>query len=105
MVGRARKRQGLRSLRSAIAADPLSTHINMDAGWLYLQAHRFEDAIRQARRTLELEPGLAEASACIVRALVDQKKYKQALEAVPGWRGNAGNPEEALKQSYRLKVQ
>ena len=105
LVAMGRTEQGLTSLRRSIAADPLSTHINMDAGWLYLQAHRFEDAIRQARRALELEPGLAEANACIVRALIDQKKFKQALEAVPGWRGNAGNPEEALKQSYRMKVQ
>jgi len=105
LVAMGRTEQGLTSLRRAIAADPLSTHVNMDAGWLYLQAHHFEDAIRQARRALELEPGLAEANACIVRALIDQKKFKQALEAVPGWRGSAGNPEEALKQSYRLKVQ
>jgi tetratricopeptide (TPR) repeat protein len=105
LVAMGRTEQGLTSLRRSIAADPLSTHINMDAGWLYLQAHRFEDAIRQARRALELEPGIAEANACIVRALIDQKKYGEALEAVPGWRGNAGNPLEALKQSYRLKVQ
>lgn len=105
LVAMGRTEQGLTSLRRAIAADPLSTHVNMDAGWLYLQAHRFDDAIRQARRALELEPALAEANACIVRALINQKKFKQALEAVPGWRGNNGNPEEALKQSYRLKVQ
>jgi tetratricopeptide (TPR) repeat protein len=95
----------LTSLRRAIVSDPLSTHINMDAGWLYLQAHRFDDAIRQAKRALELEPGLTEATACIVRALIDQKKFKEALESAPGWRGNASNPEEALKQSYRQKLQ
>jgi len=105
LVAMGRTEQGLTSLRRAIAADPLSTHINMDAGWLYLQAHRFDDAIRQAKRALELEPGLTEANACIVRALIDQKKFKQALEAVPGFRGSAGNPEEALKQSYRQKIQ
>jgi TolB-like protein/DNA-binding winged helix-turn-helix (wHTH) protein len=105
LVAMGRTEQGLTSLRRAIASDPLSTHVNMDAGWLYLQAHRFDDAIRQARRAQELEPELAEANACIVRALIDQKKFKQALEAVPGWRGSNGNPEEALKQSYRLKVQ
>ncbi len=105
LVAMGRTEQGLTSLRRAIAADPLSTHINMDAGWLYLQAHRFDDAIRQARRALELEPALTEANACIVRALIDQKKFKQALEGVPGWRVSAGNPEEALKQSYRQKVQ
>jgi TolB-like protein/DNA-binding winged helix-turn-helix (wHTH) protein len=105
LVAMGRPEQGLTSLRRAIVSDPLSTHINMDAGWLYLQAHRFDDAIRQAKRALELEPGLTEATACIVRALIDQKKFKEALESVPGWRGNASNPEEALKQSYRQKLQ
>jgi TolB-like protein/DNA-binding winged helix-turn-helix (wHTH) protein/Tfp pilus assembly protein PilF len=105
LVAMGRTEQGLTSLRRAIAADPLSTHVNMDAGWIYLEAHRFGDPILQPRRALELEPGLAEANACIVRALIDQKKYKEALESVPGWRGNGGNPEEALKESYRAKVQ
>jgi tetratricopeptide (TPR) repeat protein len=77
----------------------------MDAGWLFLQAHRFDDAIRQARRAMELEPGLAEAGACIVRALIEQRKYKEALEAVPGWRGNTGDPETTLKQAFQRKVQ
>jgi TolB-like protein/DNA-binding winged helix-turn-helix (wHTH) protein len=104
LVAMGRTEQGLTSLRQAIAADPLSTHINMDAGWLYLQAHRFDDAIRQAKRALELEPGLTEANACIVRALIDEKKFREALDAVPGWRGKSGDPEEALKQSYRQKV-
>jgi len=33
-----------------------------------LQAHHFDEAIAQARRALELEPGLGEARGCIARA-------------------------------------
>jgi tetratricopeptide (TPR) repeat protein len=59
---------GVAELRRAIALDPLSPRVNVDAGWLLLQAHRFDQAITSARRALELEPGMAEASACIARA-------------------------------------
>ena len=74
LVGMGRTEQGLSSLRRAITLDPLSARVNIDAGWLLLQAHRFDDAIRQARRALELEPGLEEAKACIQRSMRYQKK-------------------------------
>ena len=73
LIAMGRTEQGLTSLRRAIALDPLSARVNIDAGWLFLQAHHFDDAIRQARRAQELEPGLAEANACILRGLLYQK--------------------------------
>jgi len=82
LVAMGHTEQGLASLRRAIAADPLSTRVNIDAGWLLLQAHRFDEAIRQARRAQELEPGLAEANACIQRGLFYQKKYPESEETV-----------------------
>jgi DNA-binding winged helix-turn-helix (wHTH) protein/TolB-like protein/Tfp pilus assembly protein PilF len=60
--------RGVSGLRRAIALDPLSPHVNIDAGWLFLQAHHFAEAERAARRALELEPTLEEAKACIARA-------------------------------------
>ena len=74
LVGMGRTEQGLSSLHRAITLDPLSARVNIDAGWLLLQAHRFDDAIRQARRALELKPGLEEAKACIQRSMRYQKK-------------------------------
>jgi tetratricopeptide (TPR) repeat protein len=59
---------GVAELRRAIAIDPFSPRVNVDAGWLLLQAHRFDEAIAQARRALALEPQLREAEACIARA-------------------------------------
>lgn len=44
-----------------------------------MQAHRYEQAIEQARRSLQLEPGLPEANACITGALIDLRNYKAAL--------------------------
>jgi TolB-like protein/DNA-binding winged helix-turn-helix (wHTH) protein/Tfp pilus assembly protein PilF len=59
---------GVSSLRRAIALDPLSARVNVDAGWVLLQAHHFSEAQAHANRALELEPGLREAEACIARA-------------------------------------
>jgi DNA-binding winged helix-turn-helix (wHTH) protein/TolB-like protein/Tfp pilus assembly protein PilF len=68
---------GVASLKRAIALDPLSPRVNVDAGWVLLQAHRFDEAIRAARRALELEPGLQEAQACIARAELYQGKRNE----------------------------
>jgi len=59
---------GVASLRESVALDPLSPRINVDAGWVLLQAHHFEEAIERARRALQLQPGMNEAEACIARA-------------------------------------
>jgi len=59
---------GVAELRRAIAIDPLSPRVNVDAGWLLLQAHRYDQSIAQARRAQALDPSLREAEACIARA-------------------------------------
>jgi len=102
LVAMGRTEQGLTSLRRAVALDPLSARINIDAGWLYLQAHRFDDAIREARRARELEPNLAEANACILRSLFYQRKYREIADAL---HLPAGDPEESLKRLYSRKLQ
>ena len=63
---------GINELRTAIALDPVSPRVNLDAGWIFLQARRFDEAVRYARRALELEPRLEEARACIARAQIYQ---------------------------------
>lgn len=102
LVAMGRTEPGMASLRRAIAADPLSWRVNIDAGWLLLQAHHFDEAIKQARRAQELEPGLAEANACIVRARFHQKQYREVLDSM---HVTGSNPEETLKRLYREKLQ
>jgi DNA-binding winged helix-turn-helix (wHTH) protein/TolB-like protein/Tfp pilus assembly protein PilF len=76
---------GINELRGGIALDPLSPRVNLDAGWVFLQAHRFDEAVRYARRALELEPRLEEARLCIARAELYQGKSGPAeLEKLRG---------------------
>ncbi len=49
-------------------------------GGCCLQAHHFEEAIAQANLALELEPGLAGATACIARAERDTQVYRSILD-------------------------
>jgi TolB-like protein/Tfp pilus assembly protein PilF len=67
------------SLRRGVALDPLSPRVNVDAGWLLLQAHRFDEAIAQAKRALELQPGMREPEGCIARARMYQGQPSQSL--------------------------
>jgi len=59
---------GIDELRIALALDPISPRVNIDAGWVFLQARRYDEAVRYATRALELEPRLEEARLCIARA-------------------------------------
>jgi TolB-like protein len=65
---------GIAELRTALALDPVAPRVNLDAGWVFLQARRFDDAVRYARRAMELEPRLEEARLCIARAELYQGK-------------------------------
>ncbi len=46
---------------------------------MLLQAHRFDEAIAQARRALELQPGMREPEGCIARARMYQGQPSQDL--------------------------
>jgi len=98
LVAMGRTEAALSSWRRAIAIDPLSTRVNIDGGWLLLQAHRFDDAIRQAQRALELSPGLEEANACIARAR--QYQGRADPETVKQLRALMDNPSAAEPFAY-----
>jgi tetratricopeptide (TPR) repeat protein len=102
LVAMGRTEAGLASLRRAIAIDPLSPHVNLDAGWLLLQAHHFDEAIRQAKRALELEPGLTEANACIARALAYQGKAGPEIQAL--YRRMADSNKEAYYRALAFAM-
>ncbi|MEW6212680.1 MAG: winged helix-turn-helix domain-containing protein [Acidobacteriota bacterium] len=51
--------------REAQRLDPLSYNVNGDLGWYYYYARRFDEAIVQCRRTLELEPSAPSMRICM----------------------------------------
>ncbi len=78
LVATGHPEEGLMSLRRALAFDPLSQRINVDAGWLFLQAHKFAEATEHMQRMLDLEPSFGEARVCLMRSLELQGRYKEA---------------------------
>jgi serine/threonine-protein kinase len=54
-----RVEDAVRETRLALALDPLSLRVQNDAIFAFLDARRYDDAIAQARRALEIEPHAA----------------------------------------------
>jgi DNA-binding winged helix-turn-helix (wHTH) protein/TolB-like protein/tetratricopeptide (TPR) repeat protein len=107
---------GINELRTGIALDPLAPRVNLDAGWVFLQARRLDEAVRYAKRALELEPRLEEARLCIARAaLYRGTSGPEAMEELrrspnPYYRamgaamtGRYGEALDALDQAMRAR--
>jgi tetratricopeptide (TPR) repeat protein len=59
--------------------DPLSPQANIDVGWACIRARRYDEAIAQSRRTMELEPNFAETWGCLMRAYQYKGMLAEAL--------------------------
>lgn len=75
-----RNDEALREIRAAHALDPLSLPVNASECLILGGARRFEEAIAQCRRTLELEPNFAITHYRLGQVFILQGRY---LEAVP----------------------
>jgi serine/threonine protein kinase/Tfp pilus assembly protein PilF len=58
--------------------DPLSTILNLNVGWAYLFAHRFDEAIAVLRQTLELDPAFRQAQSTLCAALQYAGRHEEA---------------------------
>jgi TolB-like protein/Tfp pilus assembly protein PilF len=105
--------------KRAVDLDPLSLVINTDAGSNYYYARRYDEAIAQLRKTLEMDPGFYIAHIVLGWALdargardaaIGEYQKARALNDDPsvlGYLGHAyaalGNKTEALKILEQLK--
>ena len=55
-VATGRFEEALERIKLAQELDPLSLTINNNIAWLYYNAHRYDEAIEQYRKTLDLNP-------------------------------------------------
>ncbi len=111
--------QATTEMKRALALDPLSLVINTDLGALYLMTRRYDEAIVQLRRTLEMDGNYSRARAALGRALelkgepdaaiVEYLKAQQLSEhtELPALLGHAhaaaGRRDEALKYLKELE--
>ena len=68
--------------REAQRLDPLSYNVNGDLGWYYYYARRFDDAIQQCQRTLELEPSAPSMRICLQLCYQIKGQPKEAFAEI-----------------------
>jgi len=66
-------------MRQAQSLDPLSLPVNVGVGWCWYFARRYDTAIAQYRRALELDDGFALAHQALAMALEIQGGYPDAI--------------------------
>ena len=74
-------RDALTAARSAKEIDPLSPMSGFTIAWVHFWGHRFEDAIAEARKVLELEPNYVAAWRVLGWAYEEEGKATAAIEA------------------------
>jgi Flp pilus assembly protein TadD len=93
----------LAEIRIAKKLDPLSLIINLDLAHLLYFARRYDEAIEQTRRTLEIDPSFAAAHATAGLAYLGKQQYAESvaeLEAAVRLSGNEPGTMAVLGIAY-----
>ena len=86
--------------RAAQQLDPLSYNVNGDLGWYYYYGRRFDDAINQCRRTLELEPSAPSMRICMKLSYQLKDQPEEAFAEMEEELKQAQTPQSTI-ESYR----
>ncbi len=78
MTGRGE--DALAEMRKAQTLDPLSLIISADMADLLLIGRKYDESIRQSRRTLDIDPRFAVAHYQLGQALVQKKTFSEAID-------------------------
>lgn len=82
-----------REIERAQELDPLSLAISMEIGWHDYIARRYDGAIEQSRKTLEMEAGFLAACHTLALGYEQTGQYAKAIAAFERARdGSGGNP-------------
>ena len=94
---------GLAELRRALEVDPLSLAANLALGIALNCCRRYEEAIAQLHRTLELGKDFADTNYFLYEAYANQEHYQQAIDAYALQKGLDGETPaaiDAIKDAY-----
>lgn len=75
-----RHHEAIAAIKRAQALDPFSEMVNSDAGWYFLYARRYDEAIQQCRRTIALRPNFGWTYLCIREAQLLKGQLPEAVE-------------------------
>jgi serine/threonine-protein kinase len=84
---RGRAEAGFARLQQALALDPLALVFNKDAGVILYLMRRYDQAVEQLKKTLELDPNFIEVHHWLAMTYMQQGRYKEAIaECQEVWR-------------------
>lgn len=96
-----RTKEALKEIAIAQEHDPLSPIIRAAKAKILLVGRRFESAIAESGKTLELEPDFAPAYSVLAQASACQQQYPEALSAAKKYVALAGGgDQERLELAY-----
>lgn len=103
LVNTGRLEEGLEEGRLSVHIDPLSLVANLGLGIALNSARRYDDAIVQLQKTLELDARFADASYFLFEAYANQGKHREAVEVYARQKSLDGEPAAeitALQQAF-----
>lgn len=100
-----RRQEALAEMERAIQLDPLSVNVNTAAAWLYYFAHQFDQAEKQAKNALELDPNFYAAHNILASVFEATAAYEASFKENEKMASLAGNEEmrsriAALRRAY-----
>jgi len=96
--GIGRDKQGMAESERSLEQEPLSPSVNRRLVMQYNNAGRFEDVIRQARRTLELDPRSSSSRSLMAAAQIELGETEAGIKALEELR--SGRPDHTLAYYY-----
>jgi len=97
--------EAIAEMNRALEFDPFSLIINTNLGWIFYYAHRYDDALEQCRKVLDLDSNFASAHVRMVQAYEQKGMFDDAIaeteKLIPLRREDQPEDIRALRKAYR----
>jgi serine/threonine-protein kinase len=102
LSGRGRFEEAIEAIQTAKKLDPLSLVIHQHAAWVYIHARRYDTAIEECRKALEIDPNYPLGHFWMGVALTQKSMHEQAMTTLEKARGFVDIPfaAAALAHAY-----
>lgn len=104
LLNQGKTEEGLREAARALELDPLSLAVNWGLGMNLYDARRYDQAIEQLRKTLQMEPNYSLALGTLAQAYLQKGMYSEAISLFQqnALRTNAPNQKADLAYAYAV---
>ena len=103
-----RPEESIAEMKRALELDPLSLTLNMEIGWSLYIWRKYDEAIAQCRKTIEMDPGFMPSYFCTAQAYEQKGMYGEAIDSMTKARTLLGDDTGVLAElgyAYALSNQ